>query len=331
MSEGGLMVLDGTHLRSLNLSLPELNGAVTGAQLLEIAHSKASNSLFGLSLPQNIKATALSRVIAGDGGDDDFTFRKKELAGEEASKVLSDYISAIVDELKDDPLVVSILDGKILKLFLEDEDDYAMLAENLFTDLDVEDKGKICRSEIRNALVHMGVEMGIPPFSEFPLLNDIVKKHGAEGEEELGQAQFAELLQPILQETADALTEKHVVFIQNIKVVNGSKLRKLLADEKQFNDVIQKALQEKKSGQKDEPGKTELIRSFLEKHGKDLGLPPAESSEPVILLYDAVFSEVETEKSATQVEDEFREYVKDIVEKFAEQLEANPIYCDLDN
>ncbi|XWS42505.1 hypothetical protein CRYUN_Cryun16bG0019800 [Craigia yunnanensis] len=328
MSEGGLTVLDGTHLRSLNLSLHELNGAVTGAQLLEIADSKASNSLFGLSLPQNIKTSALSGVIDGDG-DDDVTFRKKELAGEKASKFLSDYISAIADELKDDPLVVSILDGNTVKLFLEDEDDYAMLAENLFTDLDIDDKGKICKSEIRNALVHMGVEMGIPPFSEFPLLNDILKKHGAEGEEELGQAQFAELLQPILQETADALTEKHVVFIQNIRVVNGSTVRKLLADEKQFNDVMQRVLQEKKSG-KDELGKTELIRSFLEKHGKDLGLPPAESNEAVILLYDAVFSEVESEESAAQVE-EFREYVKDILKKFAEQLEANPIYCDLDN
>ncbi|XWS57678.1 hypothetical protein CRYUN_Cryun09bG0194000 [Craigia yunnanensis] len=226
MSEGSLTVLDGTRLRSLNLSLPELNGSVTGVQLLEIADSKASSSLFGLSLPQNLKASAISCVIAG-ADDDDVTFRQTEFDREKASKVLCDYISAIADELKDDPLVVSILDGNTLKMFLEDEDDYAMLAENLFTDLDIEDKGKICKSEIRNALVLMGVEMGIPPFSEFPLLNDILKKHGADGEEELGQAQFAELLQPILQETADALTENHVVIIQNIKVVNGSKLRKV--------------------------------------------------------------------------------------------------------
>lgn len=65
----------------------------------------------------------------------------------------------------EDPLVVSILDGSNIRLFLEDEDDFAMLAENLFTDLDAEDKGKIHKSEIRNALVHMGVEMGVPPFS----------------------------------------------------------------------------------------------------------------------------------------------------------------------
>lgn len=64
-------------------------------------------------------------------------------------------------------------------------------------------------------------------WTEFPLLNDILKKYGAEGEEELGQAQFAELLQPILQETADALSENHVVIIHNVKVVNGSKLRKV--------------------------------------------------------------------------------------------------------
>lgn len=65
----------------------------------------------------------------------------------------------------DDPLVIATLNGNILRLFLEDEDDFAMISENLFTDLDAEDKGKISKGEIRNALVHMGVEMGVPPFS----------------------------------------------------------------------------------------------------------------------------------------------------------------------
>lgn len=65
----------------------------------------------------------------------------------------------------DTPIVVSILDGSTLNLFLEDEDDFAMLAENLFTDLDEEDIGKLCKSQIRKALAHMGVEMGVPPLS----------------------------------------------------------------------------------------------------------------------------------------------------------------------
>lgn len=48
-----------------------------------------------------------------------------------------------------------------------------MLAENLFTDLDTDDKGKISKSEIQNALVHMGVDMGIPPFSGMNLMCDL--------------------------------------------------------------------------------------------------------------------------------------------------------------
>ena len=62
-------------------------------------------------------------------------------------------------------MVLSFLDGKALRIILEDEDDFAMLAENLFTDLDIEDRGKIRKSEIQNALLHMGIEMGVPPFA----------------------------------------------------------------------------------------------------------------------------------------------------------------------
>ncbi|XP_008218259.1 PREDICTED: uncharacterized protein LOC103318633 [Prunus mume] len=313
MSDGALKVLDGNHLRAIDLSLPEAEVSLTGAQVLDLADSKASSSLFGLSLPQSLKSSALKRISL----QDDDVFRLKELDREQALKVITDYITAIADELKDDPLVISVLDGYTLRLFLEDEDDFAMLAENLFTDLDVEDTGKINKNEIRNALVHMGVEMGVPPISEFPPLSDILKKHEADGEEELGQAQFAELLQPVLQELSEALAKKHFVFIQNIKIVNGSKLRKLLADEKQLNIVVEKILA-------DGSGNAERIRSFLEKTGTELGLPPSEANEAVALLYDAVFADLEEAG-----EDKFGNLVKQILEKFAEQLEASPVFHDI--
>lgn len=60
------------------------------------------------------------------------------------------------------------------------------------------------------------------------MVNDILKKYGAEGEEKLGQAQFAQLLQPILQDLADALALKHITVIQNVKITNGSKLKKVV-------------------------------------------------------------------------------------------------------
>ncbi|KAK2970766.1 hypothetical protein RJ640_012308 [Escallonia rubra] len=323
MADGGLTVIDGSQLRSVDLSLPESAATLTGARVIELAESTASSSLFGLALPETLKSAALLRLNIEAG-----SFSGTELDRDEAAARLKDLVNAIADELKDEPLVVAILDGNTLRLFLEDEDDFAMLAENLFTDLDTEDKGKLRKNEICNALAHMGVEMGIPPVSEFPQLNDILKKHGAEGEEELGQAQFAQVLQPVMQEIAEALTAKHVVVIQNIEIINGSKIRKILADEKQLTNVIEKILHDEEGGERN----MGEIRGFLEKNGKEFGLPPSKDDEAVVLLYDGMFSEVENRNNAAGLEkEESVVLMKEILEKFAEQLEASPVFHDLDN
>jgi hypothetical protein len=319
MSDTALTVLDGTQLRALDLTVVAQDDValMTGAKLLELAESRISSALFGLSLPQTLKSSALKRIHLDDND---------VVSSDQVSLKLKDYLIAIADQLSDDPLVISILDGNILRLFLDDEDDFAMIAENLFIDLDTEDKGKISKSEIRNALVHMGVEMGVPSFSEFPLLNDILRKHGAEGEEELGQAQFAQLLQPVLQDLAEALAEKPVVIIQNIKVINGSKLKKLLGDEKELNKIVERIWEEKNSG-KNVLSSVELIRDFLETNGTELGLPASEANEAVVLVYDAVFADVKD--GAVEVEkDELGNLVKEILNNFIELLEANPVYHD---
>lgn len=100
MSAGGLTVVDGTQLRSLShpLALPISDGStVTGAQLLDFAENEASSSLFGLSLPQNLKSTALKHIA---GSENDVTFRIKDFDRDHASRLASDYITAIADELK---------------------------------------------------------------------------------------------------------------------------------------------------------------------------------------------------------------------------------------
>lgn len=104
----------------------------------------------------------------------------------------------------------------------------------------------------------------------------------------------------------------------------------LLADEKQLNGVIEKMLKEKKNLEGDRMSTT-IIRGFLEKNWKDIGLPPSEANEAVVLLYDAVFADTDNSKNVVETEDEFREHVKDILEKFAEQLDANPVYHDFEN
>ncbi|QCD77642.1 uncharacterized protein LOC114188852 [Vigna unguiculata] len=324
MSDAALQVLDGTQLRGLDLSLGD--GSFTGADIIDIAHSRASSSLFRLSLPDSLKDSALTRLRTPDAD----AFRSAVYAADKASDVLRDYITAIADELKDNPIVVSILDGSTLRLLLKDEDDFAMLAESLFTELDDEDEGKISKSEIRNALVQMGAEMGVPPFSEFPKLNDLLRKHGADGEEKLGQAQFAQLLQSVMQDLEEELSKENVVVIRNIQVVNGSKLRQLLANEQELNNVVEKVFGEKVDA-RDGLRSTEIIRSYLEKNAKELGLPLVQAEVAAVLLYDAVFDDIVTkEKDGTELDkEELGNLVKDILQKFAEQLEANPLQQDL--
>ncbi|XP_030473149.1 uncharacterized protein LOC115690811 [Syzygium oleosum] len=319
---GGFAVLDGAQLGGdIDLSLPDHGGgALIGAQVIELAESRVSDRLYGLALPENIRSRALGRVGFGGG------FREAELDGDQAAEKLKEYVAAIAGELKDDPIVVSILDGSALRLDLEDEDDFAMLAENLFTELDAEDTGKIKKSEIRRALDNMGVEMGVPPPSELHLLSDILKKHGAEGEEEVGQAQFAEVLQSVLHELADTLAEKRVVVTHNVKVVNGSKIRKLLEDEKQLANVTEKILEGNH-----EQNCVETVRKYLEKNGADMGLPPLDIEEAVA-LYNAVFYSAAFDKSVSEWrKDEIQEIVKEILGKFAEQLESDPVFVDLGN
>lgn len=60
------------------------------------------------------------------------------------------------------PIVATVLDGSPIREVLADEDDFAVLAESLFTKLDADENGKLSRSELEPALLQLGVELGVP-------------------------------------------------------------------------------------------------------------------------------------------------------------------------
>lgn len=98
MSDGGLTILDGTQLRgAVDFTLPLPDDAISGALVLQLAESRASELLFRLALPDSLKSSVLQRLgIAVDVGD----FRLKELDRENASSFLKNYFTAMADELK---------------------------------------------------------------------------------------------------------------------------------------------------------------------------------------------------------------------------------------
>lgn len=97
----------------------------------------------------------------------------------------------------------------------------------------------------------------------------------------------------------------------------------LLENDKQLDDITNKICQFQHEVS-DRQGSMESIRKYLEKFGKELGLPPLEVDESVA-LYDSVF-DVATEGKINR--DEFRELVKQILECFAQQLNANPVFFE---
>jgi len=96
MSDGVLTILDGSQLRSLDPTLPENDVALTGGEVLDLADSRASSALFGISLPETLKRSALQRIHV----DDVVSFRSTQLGRDLVPHSLSDYISAMADQLK---------------------------------------------------------------------------------------------------------------------------------------------------------------------------------------------------------------------------------------
>ena len=102
MTDGELTILDGTQLiGAVDFTLPlpdgDVSKAPTGALVLQLGESRASELLFGLTLPDSLKSAVLQRLgIAADFGN----FRLKELDRENASSFLKNYFTAMADELK---------------------------------------------------------------------------------------------------------------------------------------------------------------------------------------------------------------------------------------
>ena len=100
-----------------------------------------------------------------------------------------------------------------------------------------------------------------------------------------------------------------------------------MANEKELSRVAEKLVQEKENS-KSGSGNKEVLRSFLERNAKELSLPVSEADEAVVLLYDDIFADVGKEEHGESEKDELVRLLKETLQKFAEQLESNPVFQD---
>lgn len=60
------------------------------------------------------------------------------------------------------PIAASKLDGSVIQEVLDDAEGFTEVAEGLFENLDVDEDGKISRSELEPALLQIGYGLGVP-------------------------------------------------------------------------------------------------------------------------------------------------------------------------
>ncbi|KAL2609130.1 hypothetical protein R1flu_027703 [Riccia fluitans] len=328
-------VLDGSQIHAALPSIAEKaqekfkeidtenKGFVSPADVKSAAVSEAAALLLGTQVSAQVFDSAIKGVPLPEGGT---------LNEEDFVTSLVQCLRAIADALQDEPIVVSVLDGSTIKTLLDDEDEFAMLAENLFTALDSDDSGKLNRSELRPAVLQLGLEQGVPPPSAKPeadeLITKILQKY-ANGSDELGQVQFAELLQAVLQDLADSLSSQPIIIVSDLRVLNGSKIRKMLDNEKALAEVADNLFVGLDVDNDGKLSKNE-IRPLFETQGSKWGLPSPEESEAVSELYNDLFKEIDTDKSGQVDKSEFQVLTKALFEGFAEQLRLEPIFVNVD-
>ncbi|EFJ07678.1 hypothetical protein SELMODRAFT_46894, partial [Selaginella moellendorffii] len=223
------------------------------------------------------------------------------------------------------PIVVSVLDGSAFKGLLEDEDEFAMVAENVFDELDADNSGKLNRSELRSAVLQLVAAVGCPnPSGKFHLSTYILlSKYASQDSKELGQTQFAKLLQDVLQDLSETLASQPIVVVRDVKVLDGSNLRKVLHDEELFSDMAKDTFKELDSDKDGKLSKSE-IRPVFESRAAQWGLPPLDE-DSADELYAQIFKEIDADSSGDVDEREFQSLMRALIESFAAQLKMNPI------
>ncbi|XP_024520746.1 uncharacterized protein LOC9635487 [Selaginella moellendorffii] len=340
MEEGVFRILDGSSIREalLGSQLPDrvrrrfqrLVKAADGSPSSSSVDARiaAEEEAAALLLGSELCGRQLVVTAAASRLPDPNTLL--DAAAFEAS--LRSYLEAVADALQEKPIVVSVLDGSAFKGLLEDEDEFAMVAENVFDELDADNSGKLNRSELRSAVLQLVAAVGCPNPSAKPdvedLLTKLLSKYASQDSKELGQTQFAKLLQDVLQDLSETLASQPIVVVRDVKVLDGSNLRKVLHDEELFSDMAKDTFKELDSDKDGKLSKSE-IRPVFESRAAQWGLPPLDE-DSADELYAQIFKEIDADSSGDVDEREFQSLMRALIESFAAQLKMNPILVDVE-
>lgn len=207
----------------------------------------------------------------------------------------------------------TVMDGKSLKKFLENDQLWAKFIGERFAILDKDHTGKLTRSDLEPAISGVGKALGLPPMGSSPetdhIYTEMFREFGPEGEGITKQT-FSNVMRDILMGLGDGLEREPVAFSS----LDGHKLERWARSPEFEIEAVTAfgALDADTSGQL----KAAAIKKAMRRVSVDQGMPP-QTNVVVSNFIDTALQEagvnVEQDLDQTQFVDVYRKVVLALV------------------
>ncbi|CAI5997335.1 unnamed protein product [Closterium sp. NIES-64] len=235
------------------------------------------------------------------------------------------------DSFVRDPLSTLVYDGGALRRILGSAEEAEALISALFAELDTDGSGCISKSELRPALVRLGLHGGDSTTAEArehqeQVLERIIDRYCLDGDGELCRDEFSALLLDVFKDLSSELEAAPLYLPQRATVLNGAYIKKILNDDEFFTAVSDSMFEEWDVSHKGYLVCTDAIAGFR-KLGLAYGLPPPDAAE-ADKVYTSLFLSADVNLDGFVDKGEFRTLLRSLFIGMQLQLEETPLVLE---
>ncbi|CAI5933645.1 unnamed protein product [Closterium sp. NIES-65] len=221
--------------------------------------------------------------------------------------------------------------GGALRRILGSAEEAEALISALFAELDTDGSGCISKSELRPALVRLGLHGGDSTTAEArehqeQVLERIIDRYCLDGDGELCRDEFSALLLDVFKDLSSELEAAPLYLPQRATVLNGAYIKKILNDDEFFTAVSDSMFEEWDVSHKGYLVCTDAIAGFR-KLGLAYGLPPPDAAE-ADKVYTSLFLSADVNLDGFVDKGEFRTLLRSLFIGMQLQLEETPLVLE---
>ncbi|CAI5460624.1 unnamed protein product [Closterium sp. Yama58-4] len=255
----------------------------------------------------------------------------EEIGRDSFIRVCKDILSGASHALEEDPLSTLVYDGGALRRILGSAEEAEALISALFAELDTDGSGCISKSELRPALVRLGLHKGDNTTAEArehqeQVLERIIDRYCLDGDGELCREEFSALLLDVFKDLSSELEASPLYLPQRATVLNGAYIKKILSDDDFFTAVSDAMFEEWDVSHRGYLVCTDAIAGFR-KLGLAYGLPPPDAAE-ADKVYTSLFLSADVNLDGFVDKGEFRTLLRSLFIGMQLQLEETPLVLE---